>query len=91
MLICAFNIEVSYAIFGPICSVAQDKSMRGAAIKPNVQDIKHLRIVFRRHNTAQKALFRAFVIPSIRSFSLKSVQYAGVHLVIAQQIIFICG
>ena len=91
MLVRAFKVEIGQTIIRPIRPIAQHKSMRRTAVKPNVQNIEHLRVVFGRDNAAQETLFRALLIPSIRPLGLKSRQYTGIHLFIPQQIIFIRG
>ncbi len=73
VLVGAFHIDISDAVFGAVGAVAQNEGMGRTRIKPNVQNVEHLIIIVRVHDPAQEPLFRAILVPDICTVCLEGL------------------
>ena len=85
MLVGAFHVNISDAIFGAIFPVAKDKGMSRPAVEPHVQHVEHLVIRLWVIVGPEEPCLGPLGIPNIRAFSFKRLADARVDDRIAQQ------
>ena len=83
MLVGAFKVNIGRPL--QVVARFQNKGVRHAAVKPDIENIRHALIISRRIFRTQKIL-RVFIEPRIGTFLAHRIDNAGVHVGVAQNL-----